>query len=79
MKAYVLAKIQTGNVGEALAQFRAIRGVVTADMTFGPYDVIATLEAENLNALGQTIAWQIQCVPGVIETVTCLAVEPGGR
>ncbi len=78
MKAYVLAKVQTGQVGEALSQFRAFTSVTKADMTFGPYDLIATIEGADLNALGRTIAWEIQCVPGVMETVTCLAVEPGG-
>jgi hypothetical protein len=79
MKAYVLAKVQSGQVGEALSQVRAFRSVTSADMTFGPYDLIAILEGSDLNALGRTIAWEIQCVPGVLETVTCLAVEPGGH
>jgi hypothetical protein len=48
-------------------------------MTLGPYDLIATVVASDLNAIGRTIAWELQCVPGVLETVTCLAVEPGRR
>jgi DNA-binding Lrp family transcriptional regulator len=79
MKAYVLAKVQTGEIGEALSQVRAISNVTEADMTFGPYDLIVTLVANDLNAIGRAIAWQIQCVPGILETVTCLAVEPGRR
>jgi hypothetical protein len=79
MKAYVLAKVQTGQVGEALIQIRGIGTVTQADMTFGPYDLIATVVASDLNAIGRTIAWELQCVPGVLETVTCLAVEPGRR
>jgi hypothetical protein len=76
MKAYVLAKIRTGEVGAALEQFRAVPGVRQADMTFGPFDLIATIEAGSLDALGRMVAWQLQPIVGVTETLTCLAVEP---
>lgn len=76
MKAYILTKIRTGEIGEALRQLQAIKGVVQADMTFGPYDAVITIETQNLNTLGHMIAWDIQTVPGVAETLTCLAVDP---
>jgi uncharacterized protein with GYD domain len=72
-------RVRTGEIGEALRQARAIRGVTQADMTFGPYDMVALIEAPNLDALGSIVAWEVQSIPGVVETVTCLAVEPGGR
>jgi DNA-binding Lrp family transcriptional regulator len=76
MKAYVLTKIRTGEIGETLRQLLAVKGVAHADMTFGPYDAVITVEARDLNALGRLIAWDIQTIPGVAETLTCLAVEP---
>jgi hypothetical protein len=76
MKAYVLTKIRTGEIGGALRHLRTIAGVARADMTFGPYDAVITVEAQDLNAIGRLIAWDIQTVPGVTETLTCLAVEP---
>jgi hypothetical protein len=79
MKGYVLMRIRTGEVGEAVRQLRTIPAITQADMTFGPYDVVAVVEAPSLDALGHTVAWDIQCLPGVMETVTCLAVEPGRR
>jgi uncharacterized protein with GYD domain len=79
MRGYVLMRVRTGEIGEALRQARSIRGVTQADMTFGPYDLVAQVEAPNLDALGTTVAWEIQSIPGVVETVTCLAVEPGAR
>jgi DNA-binding Lrp family transcriptional regulator len=75
MKAYVLFKIQTGEIGEALKQIRANKGVMQADMTFGPYDGVAIVEAQDLKALGHLVAWSLQTVPGVLETLTCLAVD----
>lgn len=76
MKAYILTKIQTGELGETIRQLRTLKGVVQADMTFGPYDAVTIIEAKDLNALGHMVAWDIQALPGVQETLTCLAVEP---
>ena len=45
MKAYVLIKIQTGEIVDAIHQLRKVPGVVTADMTFGLYDAVAIVEA----------------------------------
>jgi DNA-binding Lrp family transcriptional regulator len=74
MKAYILIHIQTGEIGEALQQLRRIKGVVQADMTFGEYDAVAVVEAADLKALGHLVGWEIQAIPGVQETLTCLAV-----
>jgi DNA-binding Lrp family transcriptional regulator len=75
MKAYILLKIQTGEVGEALRQMRHMPAVRSADMTFGPYDAVVVIEASDLKALGHSVAWDVQTVPGVLETLTCLAIE----
>jgi DNA-binding Lrp family transcriptional regulator len=72
-------KVHTGEIGEALAQMRQVPGVAQADMTFGPYDIVATVEAHDLASLGNVVAWQLQTIPGVAQTLTCLAVELDGR
>ena len=74
MKAYILIHIQTGEIGEVLKQLRRVKGVAQADMTFGEYDAIAMVEAADLQALGHLVAWEIQAIPGVLDTLTCLAV-----
>jgi hypothetical protein len=50
--------------------------VLQANMTFGPYDVVAEINAENVNHLGKLVASNIQPIPGLIDTLTCLVVEP---
>jgi DNA-binding Lrp family transcriptional regulator len=75
MKAYVLIKVHSSDVPEALRQLRAAKGVVTADMTFGPYDAIAVVEAKDLNTVGRIVALDIQPVVGVLDTLTCLVIE----
>jgi DNA-binding Lrp family transcriptional regulator len=75
MKAYVLIKVRTGDLREVLRHLKSVQGVVEANMTFGPFDAVAIVQAENVNHLGQIIAMGIQPIPGILETLTCLAVE----
>jgi DNA-binding Lrp family transcriptional regulator len=75
MKAYVLIKIHAGDLREVLRHLKSVQGVVEANMTFGPFDAVAIVKADNVNHLGQIIAMGIQPIPGILETLTCLAVE----
>ena len=75
MKAYVLIKTRPGEVKEVVRQLRKIDDVVEAHMTFGPYDAVAVLESADLSGLGNLIASAVQPVPGVEQTLTCVAVE----
>mgnify|MGYP001764694684 CR=1 FL=1 len=72
MKAYVLLKIRVGEVGAVVKQLRRVDGVVEADMTFGPYDAVAVVQAEDINRLGNLVYLNIQPIPGILETLTCL-------
>ncbi len=76
MKAYVLIHVRPGSVPEVVRNLRRIKGIVEANMTFGPYDVVAVVEVSNFNALGPLIAAEVQPLPGVMDTLTCLVVEP---
>lgn len=75
MKAYVMIKIRPGGVNEVVRRLHETPQVIEANMTFGPYDAVAVIESENLGALGRLIASSIQPIPGVEQTLTCLAVE----
>ena len=75
MKAYVLIKTRPGEVKEVVRQLRKTENVVEAHMTFGPYDAVAVIESSDLSGLGDLIASVIQPVPGVEQTLTCVAVE----
>ena len=75
MKAYILIKIRAGEVKEVVRQLRKIDHIVEANMTFGPYDAVAVVEAQDIGTIGNLIAASIQPIPGVEQTLTCLAVE----
>jgi DNA-binding Lrp family transcriptional regulator len=75
MKAYVLIKIRAGEVKNVVSQLRSIKGVMEAHVTFGPYDAVAVVEANDISALGTITASAIQPITGVEQTLTCLAVD----
>lgn len=75
MKAYILIEIQTGRIHEVLQILRRVDAVKEASMTFGPFDAIAVVEADDVNVIGRIMATAIQPIPGISETLTCLAVE----
>jgi len=75
MKAYVLIKIRTGEVKEVVRQLRKLQNIVEAHMTFGPYDAVAVVESPDVSNLGSLLATTIQPIPGIEQTLTCLAVD----
>jgi DNA-binding Lrp family transcriptional regulator len=75
MKAFILVNIRTGDIENVVSHLKRVDGVTEAYMTFGPYDALAVIEAGTVDALGRTLATQIQPIPGVQETLTCIAVE----
>lgn len=75
MKAYIMIKIHAGDVKPVVGHLRKIKGVLEAHMTFGPYDAVAVVETADIATLGSITALEIQPIPGVEQTLTCLAVD----
>jgi len=75
MKAYVLVNIRTGSVKEVVKHIRKVESVVEANMTFGPYDAVVVVETDGVNDVGAILVNEIQSIPGVLETLTCLSVD----
>ena len=76
MKAYVLIHVRTGAINEVIHNMVRVPGVTEANMTFGPYDIVATIKVDDIDKLGHLIAAELQPIPGVLDTLTCLVVEP---
>lgn len=75
MKAYILIKVRAGDLKDVVNHLRKVEGVIEANMTFGPYDAIAVVETADIAKLGKVTAVDIQPIPGIEQTLTCLAVE----
>ena len=74
-RAFVLIETAVGKTKDVVATLRAVKEVASVDAVTGPYDIIATLEASDLSAVGDVVTGRIHTVPGIMRTVTCLAVS----
>jgi hypothetical protein len=70
--AYVLIQIGSGDPRDAIPAIREIGKVKQAHLVLGPTDVIAYVEADGMEALGETVM-EIIAVDGVAHTDTRLA------
>ena len=74
VRAYVLVETQVGKTKEVVEAIHGLEGVVLVDSVTGPYDIIATIEREDLNEIGDLITGMVHPIPGITRTVTCLAI-----
>ncbi len=73
-KAFVLIETAVGKSKAVVDAIRQLKGVKSVDTVTGPYDVIAIIEGENLNDIGDLVTGSIHPIAGISRTVTCLAV-----
>jgi DNA-binding Lrp family transcriptional regulator len=75
LSAYVLIETEVGRVANVAQAITKLDGVQLAEDLAGPYDVIARLQAPNLDELGRLVVSQIQVLDGVSRTVTCVVLR----
>jgi len=73
--AYVFIECTAGAARDVAKEVSKIKGVIRANATTGPYDVIALVEAPDLNVLGDFIVTKIQGLSGVLRTQTNVVVD----
>ena len=71
VQAYILIQTEVGKSSEVSLEIRQLPGVTLAEDVTGPYDVIARIEAGNVDELGQLVISRIQDVKGITRTLTC--------
>ena len=75
VRAYILIEMAAGhsrNLVNSLTNQERVRDVVRVT---GPYDVIAVLEAEDVDAISETVTEEIHTLPGVVRTTTCVSLR----
>lgn len=73
-KAFVLMETAVATSRDVVATLHALPGVRSVDAVTGPYDIIATVEGPDLNAVGDLVTRRIHTIAGINRTVTCLSV-----
>ncbi len=74
-KAFVLIETVVGRTKEVTAILRQLKGIKSVDTVTGPYDIIAIIEGETLNDIGDIVTEKIHPIAGISRTVTCLALQ----
>jgi len=73
--AYVLIKIAPGKSRAITEQVGKVEGVKTAHAVTGMFDVIAFVEAVDINNLTGIVRTKIQTIDGVLRTHTAIVGE----
>lgn len=72
--AFVLINCLPGKTKEVLNKISQIPNVQYAEMVLGPYDIIAIIQASEIETIAAIIDEKIRTTDGVDETITCVAI-----
>ncbi len=75
VKAYVLITTEARRTKAVLKTLRASKIVESADAVAGPFDIICTVDAETVDALGESITQALHRIDGVERTTTCIVLR----
>lgn len=73
-KAFVLIETAVDKSRDVVSALKGVKGVTSVDTVTGPYDVIAVIQGETLNDIGDIVTGRIHTIPGISRTVTCLVI-----
>ena len=73
-RAYLLVETAVGKTREVSGTLKGLEGIESVDVVTGPYDIIAVIGAVDMTVVGNLVTGHIHTVPGVVRTVTCVAV-----
>ena len=71
-RAYILIETQVGKSRDVLAALQALSNVPSVDIITGEFDMIALVDAPDMMAMADLVTGQIQSIPGVTRTITCV-------
>ncbi len=72
ISAYILGKVEPNSETQIPVALKKIKGVKSAEITFGQYDFVAHVEAENEIRLKDTIVEKVRILPGIVNTTTLI-------
>ncbi len=73
-RAYLLVETAVGKTREVAGTLTGLEGIESVDVVTGPYDIIAVINTSDMSVVGNLVTGHIHTVPGVVRTVTCVAV-----
>lgn len=73
MVGLVLLRLEAGKEQSVLTKIKDIKGVKKVQAVFGRWDLVATVEAQDLNALTSLVIKNIRAIEGVSATETLIS------
>ena len=73
-KAFILIETAVGKTRDVARALGEVENMESVDVVTGPYDVIAVIDAPDMNSIGDLVTGQLHTIGGVVRTVTCVAV-----
>ncbi len=73
--AYVLLNCSLGSEEKVIEQLKQIESVKEVNGTFGTYDILAKLQASNIEELRNGTSSQIRNIDNVTGTLTLMGIE----
>jgi len=71
----MLIRTEVGVIEEVYMEVKDLKGIQTAAMITGPYDIMAIVETEGLSEITRDIIESIRGIEGVKETSTNIFIE----
>ncbi|MBI4228116.1 MAG: Lrp/AsnC ligand binding domain-containing protein [Deltaproteobacteria bacterium] len=72
---YILINLSGPQTKNAVGKIKRIKGVKSAHLVAGPYDLIAFVEGKNEKEIGDLVISKIRKTQGVTNTVTCFVMD----
>ena len=75
VRAYVLMEITAGHAISMVNSMKERDDIKDVARVTGPYDIVAVVEAADLNAISETVNDYIHSLAGIIRTTTCVTLK----
>ena len=73
-KAFILVETAVGKTRDVANSLKEVGGMQSVDVVTGPYDIIAVIDAPDINTMGTLVTEKLHTITGVVRTVTCVSV-----
>ena len=70
-----MVNVESGHEDEVLRELRKIDGVQEAYVSYGVYDLVATVRADTMDNLKDLITWRVRRIKEVRSTLTLILID----
>jgi len=76
ISAYVLVECASGkNIKNVRDQIRRLKGVKSAELVTGPYDIVVQIQGKDINELTSVVTSKLLATKGVGKTITLVIIS----